>query len=176
MWKPAIKPGAFWDRFSDHTQKLHHAQVLSLLESGEPVGPADTFNARIRHGSRSAHARKLRGFYVDYVDGVVQVPGEITEQETRQLISRAQAALDRSQASWGWQVEQAQWFAEQSPAFRVLWELFIVWVAYSDVGMVETVLRDGWSPMLLNRLRMFYERVEAAGSWAAFFESSDWPR
>ena len=39
--------------------------------------------------SRSAHARKLRGFYVDYADGVV--PGEITEEETRQSVAGSPA-------------------------------------------------------------------------------------
>lgn len=175
IWKPVIRPEVFWDRFASHTQKLHHVQVLLMLESGEPVGPADAFNARICYGSRSAHTRKLRGLYVDYAGGVIKVPGEITEHETERVISQAQAAVDRSQASWDRRVEQATWFAEQSLTFRIIWQLFIAWVAYSDRDTVDIVLRDGWSPVLLDRLRTFSEQVQAAGGWAGFFDSGDWP-
>lgn len=174
-WKPITKPNHFWDDFSSHTQKLWHTQTLALLESAEPIGSVDIFNGRVREGSRSAHVRKLRGLYVDYIDGEVQVPGEVTEQETRQLISRAQVVLDRCKASWSWQVEQAEVLAQQSLALRCYWILFLAWLAYTHTDTMEKVLRDGWSPEVLDHLHTFKEQIQAAGSWAAFFDSPDWP-
>lgn len=90
------------------------------------IPSTQVFGQQIRQGSRSAHERKLRGLYVDYSDGAVRLPREITEQETWQLIGGAQAMLDLSRASWAWRVEQADWFAAQTESFRAIWMIFLV--------------------------------------------------
>jgi AbiV family abortive infection protein len=174
-WKPITKPNRFWNDFSSHTQKLWYAQTLALLESVEPIGAVDIFNRHVREGSWSAHVRKLRGLYVGYVNGEVQVPGEITEHETRQLISNAHAVLDRCKASWSWQVEQAKMFAQQPLAVRCYWILFLAWLAYTHTDTLEKVLRDGWSPEVLDHLHTFKEQIKAAGSWTAFFDGCGSP-
>jgi hypothetical protein len=42
----------------------------------------------------------LRGLYVDYSEGTVHLPDEITEQETLPLLDCAQQLLDQSKATW----------------------------------------------------------------------------
>ena len=98
-WLPCT-PKIFWDGFVNHTKKLYSAQGHLALKTGEPIGSNHLFNERVHHESRSAHGRKMRGLYVDYSDGALQLPGEITEQETRQRIDVAQMVLDHSKTSW----------------------------------------------------------------------------
>jgi hypothetical protein len=85
-----------------------------MLHSDEPLRSPDLFNARVHELTRLAHHRKLRGLYVDYEDGALQLPGHITEQEAWQLIHLTQEQLDRDRAEWGDQLNKAQWVSQFS--------------------------------------------------------------
>lgn len=99
MW--ALFPEkTFWVGFSNHAGKLERAQAFSVLGSSEPISSVNFFNERVRQSSHSAHVRKLRGLYVDYADGALRLPSEITEHETWQLIASVQTMLDSSRSSW----------------------------------------------------------------------------
>lgn len=41
----------------------------------------------------------MRGLYVDYEGGLVRVPGEIGERETRELIGRVSESLDLAETA-----------------------------------------------------------------------------
>lgn len=50
---------------------------------------------------KSEHVRKLRGLYVDYVDGQIVTPGDVTATGAETLIGDVQAVLDFQMRAWG---------------------------------------------------------------------------
>lgn len=171
MWSVFTNPKRFWNSFSSHTEKLHHAQVYFILRSGEPVVSHEVVNQRIRRESRSAHERKLRGLYVDYADDRLQLPSEITEDEARELIEQAQTELERSKSSWAGRVAYAEQMSEKTEIFRVVWALFVGWAVDAETDRVTASLRDGRSSEdLIELMPRFQQEVEAAGGLAAFAE------
>ena len=163
VWLPR-PPKGFWDAFTSHAGKLSGAHALAALGSGEPVGSPRAFGQQVRQASRAAHQRKLRGLYVGYEDGGLQLPAEITEREAGQVISMAQAVLDRDTASWAGRADQARWLARQPEQVHVMWVIFLAWVAASETDALAAVIRDGWSAeAVTDLLQRFVRHVEASG-------------
>lgn len=166
----------FWPGFTNHRGKLAHAQTFSVLHSGEPVNSVNLFNERVRQGSRSANERKFRGLYVDYVDGALQLPDEITDHETWQLIDQAQAVLDHSRSSWAVRVRQAELLSQLPTAYRLIWLLFIKWVVDTYPDLLIAGLREHRSDgvlgnMLGSLLPQFEQHVVSAGGWVDFIHA-----
>lgn len=90
----------FWKAWNDHTDKLSWASGFLELLIRQPTTPVLTAAERLLASARTNHLRKLRGFYVDYVDGTVLLPAEITDAEARQLISDVQGVLDVAKQGW----------------------------------------------------------------------------
>jgi AbiV family abortive infection protein len=165
-------PKAFWNSFKHHRGKLEHAHALAMLYSGESICFPDLFNARVRELTRLAHERKLRGLYVDYTDGGLQLPSHIAEQEARQLIDLTQEVLDRDRADWTEQVDKAQWLCQFSPTGRLLWSAWIYWAVYTYPEIVMRALRDGaFAAVLIDLAPQFEQQVRSAGSLPAFLET-----
>jgi AbiV family abortive infection protein len=159
VWLPCTGEG-FWRGFTRHTAKLSHVQALTVFDSEEQISSPDIFNQRVRQQTRSAHQRKLRGLYVDYADGTTQLPGEIAEQETQQLIDRVQAALTNDTAEWAQRANMVQWLARQSPTARLLWVLFLIWVTEAETETLMSVLRSrDFANAAPDLLRRFLEHV-----------------
>lgn len=93
--------GDFWKAWNSHTDKLAWARgFLSLLIQEPSVPVADTVT-RLADTSLADHLRKMRGLYVDYTDGSVLVPSDITGAEAAELASDVQAVLDIATSVWG---------------------------------------------------------------------------
>jgi len=92
--------GNFWKAWNDHTDKLSWASGFLELLIRQPTTPILAAAERLLANARTNHLRKLRGFYVDYGDGTVLLPTEITDAEARQLISDVQCVLDIARQGW----------------------------------------------------------------------------
>jgi len=90
----------FWKAWNDHTDKLSWASGFLELLIRQPATPVLAAAERLLASTRTNHLRKLRGFYVDYVDGTVLLPAEITEAEARQLTRDVQSVLDVTEQAW----------------------------------------------------------------------------
>ena len=171
-----LSPQAFWGSFKRHKDKLEHAHAQSMLHSDEPIRSPDLFNTRVREQTRFAHERKLRGLYVDYADGALQLPGHITEQEARQLIHLAQEELDRDREEWAEQVEKANWLSQFSPTGRAIWIAWIYWAVYTHPEMTITALRAGtFAAVLIDLAPQFEQELRSAGSISALLETAAKP-
>jgi hypothetical protein len=165
----------FWNSFVSHTRKLSHAETFSVLQSGEPIPSANTFNERVKRLSRDAHERKMRGLYVDFMDGIVRVPEEVTEHEAIRMIDCAQQLLERAKATWVERVRQAKWWSEQPWIGRFVWLVFLNWAIENHYDRVLTWLRE-ISPRgehesgLIELLREFEQEAESAGGWWPYLE------
>jgi hypothetical protein len=158
------RPRLFWSSFYNHASKLDTAQSDFLIESGEPIASSHAFNERVSRSSRSAHARKLRGLYVDYTDGALQLPTGITKAETWLLIRSAQSVLDSTEDTWGERVRQVESLSRWPERHRVVWVTFLLWAADNAFDGMKTVLRDGWSaPVLTDMWERFQQHSETAG-------------
>jgi AbiV family abortive infection protein len=170
IWLPGA-PNHFWDSFARHKQKLSHVQGLSLLRSGQSIESAEAFNDRVRQESKSAHERKLRGLYVDYADGALKLPSEITEAETRQLIDMTQSMLDNSKATWTEQVSKAHLLSQASVLHRSIWIVFIWWAAYNEANILVDIACDGWTTARFESIsRSLLQEVESAGGFLPFLD------
>ena len=158
LWLPPA-PKAFWDGFTRHTDKLSHTQTQFMLRSDEPLRSPDLFNSRVHELTRLAHQRKLRGLYVDYADGALQLPRHVTEQEAWRLIHLAQEQLDRERAEWDQQVQKAQWLCQFSPRGRLIWVMFIFWAMYTYPDKMMPALRDGTCSAALVALLPEFDHV-----------------
>lgn len=90
----------FWKAWNNHADKLGWASGFLELLIRQPATPVLAAAERLLANARTSHLRKLRGFYVDYVDGTVLLPTEITAAEARQLISDVQGVLDVAKQGW----------------------------------------------------------------------------
>lgn len=175
MWALSAEKN-FWAGFTNHAEKLVTAQVHVILESSDPIRSVNLFNERVRQGSRFAHRSKLRGLYVDYADGSLQLPSDITEHETRRLIDSAQSMIDRSKTSWDARLRQAEWWSRMPKFGRIIWILFLGWAVETYPDLMLAAVRDNWSTGSLgealgNLLRQFEEHIHASGGWIAFVHS-----
>jgi hypothetical protein len=98
LWCPWS--GQFLEAWNDHTDKLSWASGFLELLIRQPTTPILAAAERLLVNARTNHLRKLRGFYVDYVDGTVLLPAEITDAEAHQLISDVQGVLDVAKQGW----------------------------------------------------------------------------
>jgi AbiV family abortive infection protein len=158
VWLPPA-PKAFWNGFTRHTDKLSHTHAQFMLHSDEPLASPDLFNTRVHELTRLAHQRKLRGLYVDYEDGALQIPGHITEREAWQLIRLTQEELDREKAEWDEQLFKAQWLSQFSPRGRCIWVMFIYWAVYTHPDTMMPALRDGTAASALVSLAPKFEQA-----------------
>ena len=157
VWLPLPIPKVFWARFYNHKEKLVHAQSEAALESGS-IGSGQLFNEHVRRESRSAHERKLRGLFVDYADGALQLPSDVTEPETWQLIDRAQRVLDRDEASWPERAAEVERRSQWPLFHRLFFVLFLGWVADNDPDVIHRLHRDRvWPLPVLEDLLQRYQ-------------------
>lgn len=163
MWGVS-SPKWFWARFNNHQVKLEPVYAYSIVASGERIESERVFADSVRKSSRSAHLRKLHGLYVNFADGMIQVPGEITEQESLAMLNEARTLLDRQKASWSSRVEHARLWSTHSELFRAVFILFIGWVVVTDNDVVVSMIRDGsWSPAMTDLFYKFKQHVEQVG-------------
>jgi AbiV family abortive infection protein len=93
----SIDRKAFWREFYSHEGKLlRELSVQGLLLEGDVSSVLDAVGL-LPGVSAAAHRRKVRGLYVGYEHGAILRPGDITQQEARQVIDdvrRSLAVLD----------------------------------------------------------------------------------
>lgn len=92
--------GGFWVAWQDHAAKLGWALGFLGLIVREPAGPAIEAVERLQGAARDGHLRKLDGFYVDYRDGKILSPAQVSAAEARQIADDARALLEVAAASW----------------------------------------------------------------------------
>jgi hypothetical protein len=92
--------GHFWTAWQDHTDKLGWALGFLGLIVREPAGAVTEAIERIGTAARDGHLRKLRGFYIDYSDGKILSPAQVSAAEARQIADDARALLEVAAATW----------------------------------------------------------------------------
>jgi AbiV family abortive infection protein len=162
MWTPC-SPKWFWARFNDHEVKLESSQFSTVLASGD-LSSERVVSGRVRDGSRSTHVRKLRALYVDFRDGVIQVPTEISQREALEMINEAGIEIGRLKESWPIRVANIQQWSRLPELAAAVYIVFIGWVivTYHDIAL--SVLRThDWNPSMAELLVEFREHVERIG-------------
>lgn len=95
---PEIFRDFFWKVFVSHTIKLQIAHAaLAPMAAGTAAQPSsDPVQAILAFGqmAKNNHSTKMRGLYVDYTDGVILDPADVTEQDAQTMVAHARAALD----------------------------------------------------------------------------------
>lgn len=85
----------FWKVFVSHTIKLQIAHVaLAPMAAGAASQRAHEAILAFSQMAKADHATKMRGLYVDYADGVVLDPADVTEQDAQSMVALACVALD----------------------------------------------------------------------------------
>jgi AbiV family abortive infection protein len=92
--------GDFWKAWQDHSDKLGWALGFLELLIREPTGPVADAVARLMRAAHDGHLRKLRGFYIDYRDGKVLTPGQVSAIEAQQVVEDVRALLEVAVDSW----------------------------------------------------------------------------
>jgi AbiV family abortive infection protein len=92
--------GDFWKAWNSHTDKLAWARAFLSLLIATPTVPVAEAVGRLAESTRADHVRKMRGLYVDYAGGAVELPSEVTAAEAEALASDVQAVLDVSTQVW----------------------------------------------------------------------------
>jgi AbiV family abortive infection protein len=92
--------GDFWAAWRDHADKLGWALGFLGLIVREPVGAVTEAIERIGTAACDGHLRKLRGFYVDYSDGKILSPAQVSVAEAQQIVDDAHALLEVAAATW----------------------------------------------------------------------------
>jgi AbiV family abortive infection protein len=88
-----IDPQDFWEDFNDHKMKLRRVLGFDGMFLHEPASSLAEYLKGHASEPSDTHQRKMRGMYVDYRDGAVLVPSDISEQETLELIERVSRSL-----------------------------------------------------------------------------------
>ena len=95
---PEIFRDFFWKVFVSHTIKLQLAHAaLAPMAAGTAAQPSsDPVQAIMAFGqmAKNNHSTKMRGLYVDYTDGAILDPADVTEQDAQTMVAHARAALD----------------------------------------------------------------------------------
>ena len=92
--------GGFWAAWQDHAVKLGWALGFLGLIVRESAGPATEAIERLQGAARDGHLRKLDGFYVDYREGKILSPAQVSAAAARQIADDARALLEVAAASW----------------------------------------------------------------------------
>ena len=98
----------------------------------------------IRRAAHSTHDRKMRSLYVDFENGVLLSPDDITEREARKAIETACTLIEQEKESWHRKVHQAQVFSELPPLGRTVLIFFFAWFIVERPETALLVLRSGW--------------------------------
>lgn len=88
-----MTPEDFWKGFRDHGSKLNRAYAFAGFMQPESVGPVAEHARKVTGQSRSTDKQKLRGLYVDYRRGRIQLPTQIGEMAARKQINAVREAL-----------------------------------------------------------------------------------
>jgi AbiV family abortive infection protein len=83
----------FWDEFYTHETKLLRELGVQDLLLQEGVASMMEAISRLPSESQATHKRRVRGLFVDYRDGAILLPDEVSEQEARQVINDVRASL-----------------------------------------------------------------------------------
>lgn len=90
----------FWTAWMKHPVKLFWAQCQLRMVIRDAGGPVDEVAVQIAAEARADHLRKLRGFYVDFEDGTIRLPSEITAADAEELIDDAALVLKVAESAW----------------------------------------------------------------------------
>jgi AbiV family abortive infection protein len=133
---PESTPEEFWDAFTSHTGKLMRVIGFGRLTSAEPIGPIAEYARTVQGESSSAHARKMRGLYVDYENERILLPSQIKEKDARSQIGSAREALALCER--GFPLDRlADSFTQMQPIIDVLRE-----AAKDDPDVAVTALQE----------------------------------
>jgi AbiV family abortive infection protein len=164
-------PGWFWARFNNHPVKLEPIHLRTILESGKTIESESWFVGRVRSDARSAHARKLRGLYVDLMEGVIQNPSDINDQQALEMINTARAEIELSRRKWPALVTGVQRLSELPELARVLIIVFVGWVIITHHETAVAFLREPeWSPAITALLGEFAEQIKQDGFYTVLME------
>jgi AbiV family abortive infection protein len=100
MVLPEITAEQFWSHFRDHEGKLIRVHALAGFMRPEPIGPISGYAKKIRGRSRSTQDLKERGLYIDYRQGKVLLPSQVTESAARKQIKNVREALAIADAAF----------------------------------------------------------------------------
>jgi AbiV family abortive infection protein len=87
----------FRKAFQEHASKLMYALAFDGLSQYDAVDGVREFGARAKSEALRTHQRRLRGMYVDYENGQVQRPSQVTEGMAWELITAVERSLAVSQ-------------------------------------------------------------------------------
>lgn len=91
----------FWDAWQRHPIKLFWVRSFLAMIVHALDGPVEATARRLADEARADHLRKLRGLYVDYEDGNILLPSEITQEAAQELIGDAELLIEIFDRSWG---------------------------------------------------------------------------
>lgn len=91
----------FWKAFNSHESKLEVARGVLEFLIRDSTRPVIEMYERLTVVSKTDHVRKMGGLYVDYNNGRITTPAEITPTEAETMISDAQLTLDFHMQVWG---------------------------------------------------------------------------
>jgi AbiV family abortive infection protein len=177
-----FSPEWFWECFNNHHEKLGAVLSHSILASDDPIAPGPWLSGRVRDDSRTAHIRKLRGLYVDFREGTMQIPEEIGQQEALDMISAAEALIDKREGSLPGRIAEAQRVAAWPASHREVYIIFHYWFAATEHDLAVSFLRRGelspaleeeWRPVVKNVLQKLRDRVEQVGVAACLAEIAE---
>jgi AbiV family abortive infection protein len=94
-------PREFWKAFNSHESKLELARGVLEFLIRDSAGPIVEMYERLAAVSKSDHVRRMGGLYVDYNNGRITLPAEITPTEAKTMMSDTQLVLDFHMQAWG---------------------------------------------------------------------------
>jgi AbiV family abortive infection protein len=86
----------FWDVWHSHRSKLKIAVFFLNVIGKKAPGTFKEIEALADVNADDIHSRKLRGLYVDYRDGVIYEPTDISLTEAKELVDEVTIALNDS--------------------------------------------------------------------------------
>lgn len=84
----------FWQAFRNHRTKLTFAYIMrAILGDDEPPSSLAGVLESASSAADADNTTKFRGLYVDYEDGALRVPAQVSEAEARAVIARVRLLL-----------------------------------------------------------------------------------
>ncbi len=85
--------GDFWKAWNSHLDKLAWARSYLSMLAQDPAAPIAEIVCRLAAITDADHLRKMRGLYVDYSDGTVLLPTDVTAGEAAELAQMSRPFL-----------------------------------------------------------------------------------
>ncbi len=86
----------FWNAFVSHTTKIQvaHVALAPLFAAGTASQSVVQAIEEFGLTAKAGQSAKLRGLYVDYANGTVLNPADVTERDARSVATHVRAAFD----------------------------------------------------------------------------------